>query len=481
VTRGTDDRSLPLIAAIAALAVIPGAVIEWTKSEPAGVEGGTHFALVACAALTATVASAILTIAGVRRRDGRTVLLGMAFSTMTALLAVHGLATPGVLVGMNGVVKFAGAASLPAGALVLALSALPALRRPDRIELLVRVQIAIAAAIVALGTSALAFPAFVPSAPETGSGLAYAVLCASAGLFALIAVRAFRTWQLTRRPADLVTVLGLCWLATALVAQLTIPFTQLGYYAGHVLELAGVIALAGPAVLDLRHGAPSRALVGDLGATDLVAEEEAFLGARVRALVVRLGEKDAATEGHTRRVAMLAVQVGEALGLSRGRLRQLALGGLLHDMGKLSVPSAVLQKPGALDDDEFAEIRKHPEAGERLLRELGGFPAGVLRLVLDHHERLDGSGYPRGLGAEDLDVETRILAICDVYDALVSDRVYRAAWSQDRAFALLREPALFDADCVAALERVLAPAFVADIAAPAPALPRPLRPAPRRA
>jgi HD-GYP domain-containing protein (c-di-GMP phosphodiesterase class II) len=178
---------------------------------------------------------------------------------------------------------------------------------------------------------------------------------------------------------------------------------------------------------------------------------------------------------------MLAVQVGEALGLSRGRLRQLALGGLLHDMGELSVPSAVLQKPGALDDDEFAAIRRHPEAGERLLRELGGFPAGVLRLVLDHHERLDGSGYPRGLAAGDLDVETRILAVCDVYDALVSDRVYRAAWTPERALALLRAPEQFDADCVAALERVLAPPFVADVAAPAPVFPRAFRPAPRRA
>ena len=123
---------------------------------------------------------------------------------------------------------------------------------------------------------------------------------------------------------------------------------------------------------------------------------------------------------------MLAVQVGEALGLPRRRLRRLALGGLLHDMGKLSVPSAVLRKPGPLDDAEFAEIRKHPEAGERLLRDLGGFAPEVRRLVLDHHERLDGSGYPRGLRGDELDVETRILAVCDVYDALVSDRVYRA-------------------------------------------------------
>ena len=476
MTTGTDDRSLPLVAAVAALAVIPGAVMEWARSEPAGFGAGTHFALVGCAALAATVASAILTVAGARRGDGRTVLLGTAFSTMTALLAVHGFATPGVLVGENGVVAFAGAASLPAGALVLAFCALPPLRRPRSVRPLIAVQVAVAAAIVLLGASALVFPGLVPAVPARGEPAAHVVLAAGLALLALIAWRAVRTWQLTRRPSDLLALCGIAWLGMALVAQLTVPFTQLAFYVGHGLELAGVIALALPAVLDLRRGVASRPLVGDLSATDLVAEEEAFLGPRVRALVVRLGEKDTATEGHTRRVAMLAVQVGDALGLSRGRLRLLALGGLLHDMGKLSVPSAVLTKPGPLDDAELAAIRRHPEAGERLLRDLGGFASGVLRLVLDHHERLDGSGYPRGLTADDLDIETRILAVCDVYDALVSDRVYRAAWTSERAFALLRDETLFDPACVAALERVLAPGWVADVAgagsAPLPLAPR---------
>jgi HD-GYP domain-containing protein (c-di-GMP phosphodiesterase class II) len=100
----------------------------------------------------------------------------------------------------------------------------------------------------------------------------------------------------------------------------------------------------------------------------------------------------------------------------------------------------------------------HPEWGHRLLGELGGFSDAVRRLVLDHHERLDGSGYPNGLAGKELDLETRILAVCDVYDALISDRVYRAAWTHDRALGLLREQAgtAFDAACVSALERVLA-------------------------
>jgi putative nucleotidyltransferase with HDIG domain len=177
----------------------------------------------------------------------------------------------------------------------------------------------------------------------------------------------------------------------------------------------------------------------------------------VRALLVRLAHKDDYTAEHTRGVALRAVQVGEELGLPPARLRELAIGGLVHDVGKLSVPNEILQKPGALTAEEYDEIMRHPELGSDLVRQLG-FSAQVARLVLDHHERLDGSGYPRGLGAPDLDIETRILAVCDVFDALLSKRVYRPAWTLDKALELLsRESGTgFDSACVEALERVIA-------------------------
>jgi HD-GYP domain-containing protein (c-di-GMP phosphodiesterase class II) len=233
---------------------------------------------------------------------------------------------------------------------------------------------------------------------------------------------------------------------------------DLGWWLGHVFELVGVGLVGGSVAYDLRRGSQSRPLAGDLRASEIVAAEEAFLGARVRALMVRLAEKDTSTEEHTRRVAALAVEVGERLGLSAPRLRSLAIGGLLHDVGKLSVPSSILRKPGPLDDHEFVVVKQHPARGRELLAELGGFDDTVKRLVLDHHERLDGTGYPRGLTAGDLDLETRILAVCDVYDALVSPRVYRAAWSPERAGALLRQDAstVFDPRCVHALLEVVA-------------------------
>jgi HD-GYP domain-containing protein (c-di-GMP phosphodiesterase class II) len=126
----------------------------------------------------------------------------------------------------------------------------------------------------------------------------------------------------------------------------------------------------------------------------------------------RLAEKDESTEEHTRRVAMRAVQVGEELGLPPGELRALAIGGLLHDIGMLSVPNRILQKPAGLEEDEFAVIKRHPEWGIKLLRELGGFNSPAQELVHSHHERLDGKGYPRGLDAAGVEADRRTLRCC---------------------------------------------------------------------
>ena len=463
----------------AAAAAVPLLVVALAGERPAMPSAAAHFWPVVAAAGTAALVSAALTVAGVRARDGRAILLGTAFSTITALLAVHGLATPGVLAGPNGVIALAGGLSLPAGTALLALTALPSLRRPQHIGRLIALQVVLAAIIVALGVLGLAVPGLVPAVPQAGSPAAIALLVFGLACLAVLGHRAVRTHALTRRPADLIVIAGCAWLAVALVTQLAIgPFT-FAFYAGHGFELGGVALVGIPVALDLARGGSSRPLVGDLAATELVAAEEAYLGSRVRALLVRLAERDASTEEHTRRVALLAASVGEELRLPAALRRHLAVGGLLHDVGKLATPLPILRKPGPLDDRELAEIRRHPDHGRRLLEELGGFPVEVRRLVSDHHERLDGTGYPGGLRGDALPLETRILAACDVYDALVSDRVYRAAWTPERALALLRSPE-FDPRVVAALERVLGgPPWVAGLA-PAPATESTHGPAARR-
>jgi putative nucleotidyltransferase with HDIG domain len=457
-----------IVAALALLlAVAPVAAVALIGNRPAMLPREVHFGLVGGAAALTSLASLALSVAGARARDGRTILMGTAFSTMTALFAIHGLSTPGFLVGPNGMIALAGGLSVPAGALLLGLTALPALRRPANVRALLALQVSLLVGIAAFGAVGLAFPEGSPAVPEPGSRPAELLFGAGGTALLVLIARAVRTWRLTRRAADLTVALGCVWLGVTLYANLVLGGGTLGFYLGHLLELAAVALVGIPAALDIKRAGASRPLVGDLCATELVASEEAYLGPRVRALMVRLEQRDVSTEAHTRRVALLAAQVAEELRLSAGSRRHLAVGGLLHDIGKLAVPLEILNKPGKLTDEEFAAIKRHPSDGRKLLEELGGFPEPVRRLVSDHHERLDGSGYPRGLQGAELCIETRILAVVDVYDALVSDRVYRAAWTPERAFGLLRgDLHAYDQTVVAALQRVVGcPApFVADLA-----------------
>jgi putative nucleotidyltransferase with HDIG domain len=450
------QRTVSLLGLLAGCAVLPAATVHFLGETEVQIPGAVHFLPIAISAGLAAAAALALTVAGARRGDGRAVLIGTAFSSMAALLSIHGLTTPGFLIGDNGLVAFSGALTLPVGGAVLALSAIPELRRPTAVRPVLILQGGLVVAIMGLGLTGILVPSFVPGVPEAGSTAAYIVLATGIVFYGALAARAGRTYLLTRRVADLAVVYGLVLLAVALVPALLMEYHELGWWLGHGWELIGIGLVGVPVALDLHRGAQSRPLVGDLRASELVSAADAFMGPTVRALLVRLAHKDDYTAEHTRGVALRAVQVGEELGLAPARLRELAIGGLVHDVGKLSVPNEILQKPDALTDEEYDVIKRHTELGSDLVRQLG-FSDQVARLVLDHHERLDGSGYPRGLGAPDLDIETRILAVCDVFDALLSKRVYRPAWTLENALELLSKESgtAFDPACVEALERVI--------------------------
>ena len=243
-----------LLAAMAATAALPGAFLLAFGDRPIVLEPAVHFAMVVSAASAAAAASVALCVAGMRRRDGRTVLLSIAFSTMTALLLVHGLTSPGMLVGPNGVVALAGGISLPVGAALLILTAVPALRRPRRTGLLLALQLALGAAVAALALLAVAVPALVPAVPAAGSDAALALLAIGGALWLALAGRALRTFALTNRATDLMVAAGCVWCAIAQYPQLVSGYGKLGFYAGHMLEVAGVGLLAIPVMLDLVRG-----------------------------------------------------------------------------------------------------------------------------------------------------------------------------------------------------------------------------------
>ena len=140
--------------------------------------------------------------------------------------------------------------------------------------------------------------------------------------------------------------------------------------------------------------------------------------------------KDAYTAGHQKSVAQLSYLMGEKMGLSPECLEGLKLGALIHDIGKLALPSQILSKPSRLTEAEFAMVKEHPEQGALIIDEVE-FPWPIKQMILQHHERLDGSGYPKGLKGKDIILEAKIIAVADIADSILSHRPYRASLGMD--------------------------------------------------
>ena len=184
------QRTVSLLALLAACAVVPGAVIHFFGETEVEIPSGFHFFALGISAGLAAAAAVVLTVSGARRGDARSVLIGTAFSSMAALLCIHGLMTPGFLVGMNGLVAFAGAATLPVGGAVLALAVIPELQRPAAVRPVLALQAVLLTLIVVLGAVGLADPQLVPAVPEPGSTAAWIALVVGVMLFGALAARA---------------------------------------------------------------------------------------------------------------------------------------------------------------------------------------------------------------------------------------------------------------------------------------------------
>ncbi len=157
----------------------------------------------------------------------------------------------------------------------------------------------------------------------------------------------------------------------------------------------------------------------------------------LRSLIASIEARDSYTKQHSERVTNYAIEIAEVMGLNSEERESIQFGGYLHDIGKIGVRDTVLLKPGNLTEEEMAEIRLHPVIGESIVRPLKFLPA-ERELILHHHERFDGRGYPAGLAGEDIPLLARILAVADTYDAMTSTRPYRPAMSHEIAIKELR-------------------------------------------
>jgi hypothetical protein len=417
-----------------------------------------HFYAVSATALVCAAVAVVLGAVGIRRRDRRAASIGAGFTVIAALLAVHGLTTPGFLIDAEytAAVGVAGALAVPLGGAVILVTLLARPRERGHVRDLVYLQIGVLAATLAFGAVSLLSPDTIPSVPVALRPLVWWIVGVNTAIYGVLALRALRTFQLTRRLGDLAVVAGLVWLAIAVATYLLSPVWSVGFWSGHFLELGAFLVIAAALGSDLVRATPSQSLRSDIDVRNVVTHEEALLGAWVARLLERLAVKDTSTREHTRRVAELAVQVGQELGVRGGRLRGLAVAALLHDVGKLQVPDTILRKAGPLSQSEFDVIKRHPGDGAALLGHIGGFNAEA-PLVRGHHERLDGSGYPDGLRGSELSLEVRILGACDVYDALTSERVYRRPLPQEQALMVLDQGrgGTYDPEVLDALARVV--------------------------
>ncbi|MCJ7540836.1 MAG: HD domain-containing protein, partial [Desulfobacterales bacterium] len=193
-----------------------------------------------------------------------------------------------------------------------------------------------------------------------------------------------------------------------------------------------------------------------LSNANLMEELDQLNWGTIKALARTVDAKSSWTAGHSERVTKVALEIGAILALSSKKLDDLHRAALLHDIGKLGVPLAILDKPGALDDDEYGMIKKHPSIGARILEPIVSYK-DIIPIVLQHHERHDGKGYPSGLSGDEIDIGAKILAVADVFDALKSDRPYREGWALERVIDLITEEAghQFDPNVVEAFLAIM--------------------------
>ena len=453
------DRSrLRLLTASAAPVALALGLLLLPKLNPALELFRFHSLLVGVVAALALLLTLAIGMTGLRQRNVQVVLLSLASGSLCMIYAVHGLASPEL--GVPGVMPLHRAASMPGmdemnygptlplaaqlGALLtacwLCLSALPsdsaALRGLFRLRAVLL--LCWLAGLSALSTLLLLAPERI-SVPLNSPGGHAALVGSTLLLCGVTAWRYWQSWRYSRFPLQLGVVYAALWLGGAQLIILLGPAWTLSWWIYHFLLVGVTAAIVGGLVLqghrpDLPLGTVLRGLWNNRP-DDLLASG---ISRSVQALVASTEAHDPYTAGHSYRVALHALRLARACGHSPEALRAVTQGGILHDLGKLDVPSRILTSPDRLSpaDREVAEL--HPLQGYERCRVLGFLPE-ELGIVRSHHERWDGSGYPDRLAGDEIPPLARLLSVADVYDALTSKRSYRDPWSHEQANAYIRE------------------------------------------
>lgn len=416
-----------------------------------------HFYIVSLISVLAVVISTVVGIAGSRLRNIKIICLSLAYSSLALIFAVHGLSTPGFLLHASHLPGLSSQLSVLIAAFWIWVSSLPG---DDAIIRRISRHPNIWLVLWPLGVFLLAVSALIdPGWSEALDLNKRPAVWIAAGLtIALNLVAMYRYWQsyrYSRFPLQAAIVLGSGWMIGAQWMMATGTMWHASWWLYHFLLLGSMLAVLGGLFKQYVEGVPIAQTVKALFTATPRERIEASLSPSIKQMIAETEARDPYTAGHNFRVATYALQLGEEMGLPPEHLSALAQGCVVHDLGKIRLPDAILNKPGKLTPEERRIIETHPVIGYDMCKRVGFMPE-ELQIIRSHHERWDGNGYPDRLKGEDIPLLARIAAVADVYDALTSTRAYRKAWSPEEALAFLREQKgkQFDPSCVDAWVKV---------------------------
>lgn len=417
---------------------------------------GAHFYVVTIVSLLALVMASFIGIAGRRVRNIKVSFLALSFVSLSVLFMVHGLSTPNLLLQPSHLPGVSAPLSVIFATFWLWLSSWrsdhPLIRFLSRRE---RYLLPVWTGLLAVaGLTGLLYPGLVDAVRLDDYPLNGSLTMLVIAVNLVTGYRYYRAYLYSRFPLELAIVYGAAWLIAAQLIMTQGEVWRGSWWLYHFLLLAYMLVVLGGLY---RQYASKRSLAGaitGLFTTDPVERITHALQPSVKALMLATESKDPYTAGHNFRVTVYALKIAEQLELHPQQLRALVGGTIVHDVGKLETPDAILNKPGRLTGEERAIIEMHPVRGYEICRSLG-FMEEELGIVRWHHEKWNGEGYPDRLAGERIPLMARIVAVADVYDALTSTRAYRPAMSHEEAMAVLiaSKGSHFDPVCVEAWER----------------------------
>lgn len=408
---------------------------EFTLGSPTHV-----FAFAVPAAGLCAITSAVLLAFAWRDNNGELGLFALFFLSMSILPLAHALTIPGVLYGDNPTSGFTALVALPMSAIVSWPLLAPRSRAARHLGR--RWRPWAAAWTTVLATISITLLVRVDLAPsfDLRSPWAVAVVLGSGAIVVRMSLGHLRLYRLSGHTGSFVASASFIVVGASSLGWLPTEPYSAPFWISHLMDVAGVGTATVAGLIAYRQQADLREAMSPIVSLDPLKALEIGMDPTVHAFVAQLARKDQITRDHVVRVGELASRIGVRAGLNPDRLSALAIAAVLHDIGKLDIDDAILNKPGRLTSEEYSQMQTHAAVGAALLESSPALvPAAPF--VLAHHERPDGAGYPNGLRAEQMPTEARIIGACDAFDAIANTRQYRKGQGAQFALSVLREHA----------------------------------------